>query len=154
MCPFCKSFLFNSLFLHLLILVLRWTVQFFSFFVLFLSWTAPEGICWKRPRLCYTERRKTKREDRKGAVVALYDTQPHQKTNTTNKRPIWMILLRIRAAKAGQKSLVPARQAPTSQPTKDLFPLYSLSPHFPLFQKSAEATPALHYVHWLLLLRS
>ncbi len=45
-----------------------------------------------------------------------------------------------RAAKAGQQSLVPARG--TQQPTKKgPFHLYSLSPHLPQFQDSAEATP-------------
>ncbi len=42
-----------------------------------------------------------------------------------------------RAAKAEQKSLVPAR---TNQRRKDPFHLYSLSPHSPQFQQSAGAT--------------
>ncbi len=43
-----------------------------------------------------------------------------------------------RAAKVGQKSLVPARKA---QPRKESFHSYSLSPHLSQFQQSAGATP-------------
>jgi hypothetical protein len=46
-----------------------------------------------------------------------------------------------RAAKAEQKSLVPAREAQQTKPRKDSFHLYSLSPHSPQFQQSAVATP-------------
>ncbi len=44
-----------------------------------------------------------------------------------------------RTAKAGQKSLVPARWA-INQSRKDLFHMFSLSPHLPKFQQSAGAT--------------
>jgi len=47
-----------------------------------------------------------------------------------------------RAAKPGQKSLVLSRRAQwTNQPRKNLFHIFSLSPHLTQFQQSAWATP-------------
>jgi hypothetical protein len=45
------------------------------------------------------------------------------------------------AAKAEQKSLVPARQAPRTNQERNPFHLFSLSPHSPKFQQSAGDTP-------------
>ncbi len=45
-----------------------------------------------------------------------------------------------RAAETEQKSIVPTRQAPRTNQGRTLFHLYSLSPHLPQFQQSAEST--------------
>jgi hypothetical protein len=51
-----------------------------------------------------------------------------------------------RAAKAGQKSLVPAVYSkPTNQPRKDLFHIYSMSPYLSHFQQSAGALVSLAF---------
>jgi hypothetical protein len=46
-----------------------------------LLWLNPLPVSLGSDFIFNTERRKIKREDRKGAVVAIYDTQPHQETN-------------------------------------------------------------------------